>query len=256
MMAVLSMVRPGWRDERIWELAPAGPASLKLERECERYVGSHFWPDVPPGTVVKGYRCEDVERPTFDDGSFDVIVSSDVFEHIIDVDVGHSQIARVLADGGVHVWTVPQYRDLEITRPRVRRTAGGLEHLEPAEYHGDPVCADGVLVTFDWGRDLPDRVEAASGLWTSGIRIESHVHGLLGEFLEVFVSHRGARDSGVHHGQSLGEPSGVNLEHAKTERYGPRVRFPSLPPWRRWWGADRLRAIRATIRRWRGRRQR
>ena len=194
LISVLSIVRPDWRGARLWELAPAGPASQKLRTECSNYVGSHYWPDVSPGTLVDGVRCEDLERPTFGDASVDIVVSSDVFEHIIDVDAALAQVARVLDEGGIHVWTTPQYRDLESSKSRVRRSTAGLENLVPPEYHGDPVNADGALVTFDWGRDLPGRVESASGLWTTVFRLESRTHGLLGEFLEVFVSHRGACD--------------------------------------------------------------
>ena len=53
------------------------------------------------------------------------------------------------------------------------------------------MCEDGAVVTFDWGQDLPARVEAASGMSTAVIRLESRAHGVIGEFHEVFVSHRG-----------------------------------------------------------------
>jgi SAM-dependent methyltransferase len=251
------MVRPDWRRERIWEVAPAGPASRKLRRECERYVGSHYRPGVAQGRVIKGYRREDLERPSFDAGSFDVIVSSDVLEHIVDVDTAHAQIARVLADGGIHVWTAPQHRDLEMSRPRVRRSPAGLEHLEPAEYHGDPVSTGGALVTFDWGRDLPERVASASGMWTTVFRIESREHGLLGEFPEVFVSHRGSPDSGVHRALRLEREPGIcGLKPANTGAPSRRRRLRALSSYRSWWVTDRARDLRATIRRRLGRRHR
>ena len=72
--------------------------------------------------------------------------------------------------------------------------------LEPVEVHGDPVCADGAIVTFDWGQDLPARVEAASGMSTAVFRVESRQLGLLGEFRDVFVSHHGP-------GNPIGEAS-------------------------------------------------
>ena len=40
----------------------------------------------PAGAIVDGIRNEDLERPSLADGSMDVIVSSDVFEHVIDID--------------------------------------------------------------------------------------------------------------------------------------------------------------------------
>lgn len=191
LVSVLSVVKPDWRRLRIWELAPAGPASDKLRMECDQYISSQFWPDVVPGTLIDGVRCEDIERPTLADASVDVIISSDVFEHIVDVDAALAQVARVLGPEGVHVWTTPQYRDRDISAPRVRRSDSSLEYLVPPEYHSDPVNPDGALVTYDWGQDLPDRVASVAGMWTTIFRLESQVHGLLGEFLEVFVSHRG-----------------------------------------------------------------
>lgn len=236
LLAVLSIVSPQWRDARMWEVAPGGASSQKLQAECRQYVPSHYWPDVATGTNVDGVRCEDLERPTFDDASFDIVVSSDVFEHIIDVDTAHAQIARVLDDGGIHVWTAPQYRDLESSRPRVLRTPAGLEHLVPAEYHGDPVNADGVLVTYDWGRDLPDRVESASSMWTTVFRLESRSHGLLGEFLEVFVSHKGV-------------PAGLaaNARRAVGTRIDSGVQ-PAPTSWKYGAVSRPLRALRRTFR--------
>ncbi len=172
-MLVLSMVKPDWRQARVWDVAPTGPASDKLRRECPAYLGSHYRPDIDPGAIVEGMRNEDSERPSLLDGSIDVIVSSDVFEHVVDVETALAQVARVLAAGGIHVWTVPRQPTLPKSTARVRRGATGLEYLAPAEYHLDPVCADGVLVTYDWGQDLPARVEDAARMSTLVFNVES-----------------------------------------------------------------------------------
>jgi SAM-dependent methyltransferase len=185
---VLSLVRPDWSRQRIWEIAPAGPASRRLATTCQAYTGTQYWPDVPPGDHRDGVRCEDIESPTFEDASFDIIVACDVLEHIFDVDRAFASVARVLADDGLMLWTVPRQQDLEVSRPRARRHSDSIEHLLPAEYHGDPVNADGVLVSYDWGRDLVARVESASKLSTTVFEIESRSLGILGEFVEVFVS--------------------------------------------------------------------
>jgi hypothetical protein len=188
LMYVLSLVRPTWPLERIWELAPAGPASQRLAAACQNYTASQYWPDVPPGQSRDGIRCEDIESPTFADESFDVVVACDVLEHVFDIDRALTSVQRVLTDTGIFLWTVPQRHDLPTTTPRVRRGDRSVEYLLPPEYHGDPVNSDGILVTHDWGRDLPARVETASGMTTTVFRIESRPLGILGEFVEVFVS--------------------------------------------------------------------
>ncbi len=249
IMTVLSLVRPDWRRERIWELAPAGPASAKLQKECHEYLASQYWPDVPPGALVDGVRCEDLERPTLADNSMDVIVSSDVFEHIIDVEAAHAQIARVLDGGGIHVWTTPQYREMDASRPRVRRSSSGLEYLEPAQYHGDPVCASGALVTYDWGRDLPDRVMAASGMWTAVFRIESRTHGLSGEFLEVFVSHGGVPVGLAPEAHSALQTNIDDVQRARGELMARENELAVLRASRSWRLTAPLRSVAGTVRR-------
>lgn len=187
---VLDVVVPDWRDRRLWEIAPSGPASDRLRVECREYVGSHFWPDLAPGEERHGYVCQDVEATTFDDARFDIVVSQDVFEHVLDVRQGMREIARVLAPGGLHVFTLPQKRQLKQSRPRAERTSQGVRHLESEEYHGNPIDDSGSLVTFDWGLDLEVIIEENSGLHTTTARVESRHYGILGEYLEVFVSRK------------------------------------------------------------------
>ena len=63
-------------------------------------------------------------------------------------------------------------------------------------------------MTYDWGLDLPEHVETASAMSTTVFRLQSRDHGLLGEFLEVFVSRKGtvsvpvADQTGAWRGQS------------------------------------------------------
>ena len=57
----------------------------------------------------------------------DVIVSSDVFEHVIDIDTALAQIARVLTSDGLHIWTTPRISTLSTSKPRVRRGPSGLD---------------------------------------------------------------------------------------------------------------------------------
>jgi len=198
---VIDTVAPDWRRARVWEIAPSGPAADRLRTQCPNYVGSHFWPDLAPGEERHGYLCQDVEAATFDDESFDLIVSQDVFEHVLDVSQGMREIARVLTAGGLHVFTLPQHRHQGLSRPRAERTESGVVHLQPPEYHGNPIDDLGSLVSFDWGLDLENVIRDASGLATTTIRVESFEYGILGEFLEVFVSRKAlgsASDPGRH----------------------------------------------------------
>jgi hypothetical protein len=194
LSAVLDLVKPAWRSADLWEIAPFGAASQRLQQECRGYVGTHYWPDVPPGGERWGYVCQNVEAPTFEPASLDVVVSQDVFEHVLDWSAGMRSVARVLRPGGIHVWTTPRQRTLPCTQLRARLVNGQLEHIAPPEYHGNPV-ADGSLVTVDWGMDLETLVCEVSGLDTVSVRLESTAQGMLGSYSEVFVSRRGTAAS-------------------------------------------------------------
>ena len=128
---------------------------------------------------------------TFADESFDVFCTSDVFEHVIAPEEAFAEIARVLKPGGVHVFTMPWYPKLATTRIRARLEAdGGITHLEEPMYHGNPLSADGALVTRDWGRDFDDVIHRCSGMHTTIYLERDRAKGLDGEFLEVFVSRK------------------------------------------------------------------
>lgn len=179
---------PRWRDLDIHESSPGGPASEKLARECRHYTASHFFPTIPSGSYKDGIRCENLEKQTFPEGSFDLVLTSDVFEHVLDPASGFSEIARTLRPGGAHVFTVPWYWWKRTVVRAVREQDGSIVNLETPDYHGNPIDPNGALVVTEWGSDLCDFIYRSSGLTTTAILIKDRYLGLAGEFCEVFIS--------------------------------------------------------------------
>ncbi len=193
--AVIRMIQtlyPDWRKLRIHESSPGvGGASAKLARECEHYVSSHFVGSRPLGSLSpEGHRNEDLGNQTFEDSSFDIVVTQDVFEHLFEPDRAIAEIARTLCPGGAHIMTVPIVRKAS---PSVRRASmagtGIVHHLEP-EYHQNPDDPSGSLVTIDWGYDIADYLAQHSGLPTLLFAIEDKRTGICGEYLDVVVSRK------------------------------------------------------------------
>ena len=187
LMQVLDEVVPEWRRLRIHESSPDGASSQRLARDCEGYDASQYWPDVAPGARRDGVRCEDVTRLTFEDASLDLFITQDVFEHVLDAGRGFAEIARVLRPGGRHVFTVPWYW-WKPTLIRARVGDGGLEHLEPPDYHANPVDSSGSLVVTEWGWELPDLIYRESRMTTTVHAISDPRRGIVGAFREVMVS--------------------------------------------------------------------
>ena len=145
----------------VLELDPGSPLQPIL-RAARRYTRSFFRPDVEPGSRrVDGVVCEDITRLTFGEASLDLIVSSDVLEHVPDPAAAFRESARVLRPGGVHIFTVPPK---SVTRQRAALDQGGIKILvDPPEYHWDPLDPAGVLVYWEYGSDLA-RVFPTPGL--------------------------------------------------------------------------------------------
>ncbi len=127
--------------------------SPERQSAVEQWLGKHG----AAGPIV----FEDVTALRFPDASMDVIASFDVLEHVPDYQRALLEFARVLRPGGQLWLTVPFLDDCQDTLVRARIDARGeIEHVLPAEIHGDPV-SDGVLCYYHFGWDLLDAARAA-----------------------------------------------------------------------------------------------
>ena len=147
---------PDFRRLDVYEPGLIGPFREHL-RALPGYVSSYFWPDVELGDEREGVRCEDLRNLTFEEESFDLVISSDIFEHVRGPEEAFAGVFRVLRPHGWHVFTVPLAYPFEAeTRPRVDYSGPEDVHLLPPEYHGSPHDPAGSLVYTDFGMDLPD----------------------------------------------------------------------------------------------------
>ena len=159
--AVLRTLRPDLRGLRVLELSSRGPLVRWLRRSGARGTFTEYFDDVPPGAQRDGIRCEDVQHFTFADASFDLVTHTDVFEHVEDDAAGFRELRRVLAPGGLAVFSVP-LSDAP-TRERVRRGPDGqLQYLLAPEYHGDWLRGTGRVLSWrDYGGDIVARLHRA-----------------------------------------------------------------------------------------------
>jgi SAM-dependent methyltransferase len=190
VMRCLARYFPNWRELAIHESSPIGRGtSVKLRKECARYVASQYFPDVLAGSSRDGVRSENLERLTFPDESLDLHVTQDVMEHVFNPAAAFAEIARTLRPGGAHIFTTPL---LNKTRPSEvcarLQPDGTIVHLRPPEYHGNPIDSSGALVTIRWGFDICRHVHHASGLFTQIIEIDDLAHGIRAELMEVLIT--------------------------------------------------------------------
>lgn len=153
----------GLRDMDVVELDPCSPLG-RILKEARSYLRTYYSASDKIGSVRgDGAQCEDITRLSFVDKSVDLIVSSDVLEHVPDIVKASSEIFRVLRPGGVHLFTVPTR---PITQQRATIKNGVVEHLLTPDYHSDPLNPNGILAFWDFGLDAA-KVFASRGLEVS-----------------------------------------------------------------------------------------
>lgn len=145
----------------VYELSARGALVDFLRRSARSLATSEYFADTMPGASRDGVRCEDVQRLTFADASFDLVTHTEVLEHVPDDASAFREMHRVLRPGGRMIFTAPPM-SIPRTIERARLRDGVVEHRLPARSHHDPLRGgDPILVFREYGADVVDRVAAA-----------------------------------------------------------------------------------------------
>lgn len=143
------------------EFSARGPLVEHLRRHARSVAVSEYFDDVAPGELRSGVRCEDMQRLTYDDASFDVVTHTEVLEHVPDDRRALAELHRILRPGGVMAFTVPLHGGAH-TVERARLRGDAVEHLLEPVYHTDPQRSDtGILAFRDYGQDILERLREA-----------------------------------------------------------------------------------------------
>lgn len=144
----------------VCELSARGPLAEFLKRTAKSVALSEYFAGAEPGSYKNGVRCEDVQRLTYADASFDLVTHCDVLEHVPDDERAMSELKRVLRPGGRLLFTVPLHSGAH-TIERARLRDGVVEHIDAPVYHHDQLRPEGILAFRDYGLDILDRLRAA-----------------------------------------------------------------------------------------------
>jgi SAM-dependent methyltransferase len=177
MGVIIQQARLG-RDASVYELSSRGALCRYLRRAFSRLTVSELFDDVPTGAYKAGVQCQDVQRLTYASQSFDLVTSTEVFEHVPDDAAAFREVRRVLRAGGWLVFTVP----LDPAAPTVERAVvrdGAVVHLVATpEYHGDRLRGRGQVLAYrTYGLDVTDRLQAA-GFDASIVPVTDPAHAI------------------------------------------------------------------------------
>jgi len=189
-MHVIETKYPNWKELAIHESSPENRgASLKLSRNCKNYIASQYYNNAAKGEIIDTFRNENLEEQTFANDTFDIVITQDVMEHVLNPDKAFSEIARTLKPGGAHIFTVPLVNKHKPTQQWAKlNEEKEFEFIFEPEYHGNPIDPEGSPVTMHWGFDIINFIKEHSNLDTEIIHLDDLTLGIRAEFIEVLVS--------------------------------------------------------------------
>jgi hypothetical protein len=153
----------------------------RILRELPGYVHSQFLPDRRNGEVIAdGSVNVNLEAIPFPEANFDVILTSDVMEHVADDAQAHREIFRCLAPSGTYVFTVP-YDPCMVSHRRLTQITGKASRYFFLEkhIHGDPHSGSGIVAHRIYGRQLLDDLSKL-GFVVSFESVDRAAYGIFG----------------------------------------------------------------------------
>ena len=133
-----------------------------LKSVFSEIIGTEYFGDAQlPGTMRTIYglevRHELITRSSFANNSFDLIVHSDVLEHVYDFTGALADCFRILSPRGVLIFTTPFFLRLPDNLEKATRNSDGtITHHAAPEYHDDPLSSQGVLTFHHYSWPLVD----------------------------------------------------------------------------------------------------
>lgn len=158
-----------------------------------RITGSEYLsPDYKPGQMVNGIRHEDAIKLSFDDESFDMILSWEVLHRAPDLYKAICEAYRIMNDGGTFIFSTPFNSNTTQSHQRARLTAAGIELLDDVKYYnGNHPTDKQSPVFYDLGWDLLDIIKECGFKNVYLLCYYSATYGYLGDGLQsVFVAEK------------------------------------------------------------------
>jgi hypothetical protein len=171
---------------------PFSELSLQIRGKIPRAIATAYSPEKPDRFFPLMHL--DLHSIPFSDSSFDIVITSEVFEHLADYKTALNEVSRVLVSGGVHIFTCPFHWESDSTDHRAFITDGKIVNIKEPEYHGDPLRpSDGALVFQIPGWDIIEILRGAGFVDSCACYLSSAKAGIVGNHISgcfVFIAQK------------------------------------------------------------------
>lgn len=146
---LLALTKGREQEVRIYAAEGITPLAKEIARRYPNFVGSEYAPAREDQVRIAPIEHQDLAALTYDNESFDICITNEVFEHLPDLETSIMELHRVLVPGGLLICTFPfLHNRLEsVTKARLTES-GTIDYLMEPEYHGNPVDPDGGSLVF------------------------------------------------------------------------------------------------------------
>lgn len=142
----------------IYEPGIIGPLR-KYFKDFQNYKKSYYFEELELGVINDGVENQDLQKLTFDNEKFDLIITADIFEHIRKPYDAFKEIHRVLKKGGKHIFSIPvQFPMPKETVYRIDTSSDIDNYILPKKYH---IAGNGEksIVYNEFGKDMLKRLK-------------------------------------------------------------------------------------------------
>jgi SAM-dependent methyltransferase len=180
-------------DIKIYAPEAITPLAMTLRGRHRFFIGSEFYPAEDASHPLYPVPYQDLLNLSFASETFDVVITSDVLEHVSNMQQALCEMARVLKPGGLMLSTHP-FTWHESTLTRAILKDGEVALVESPEYHQNPAAPEqGSLVFAVPGWDIIEACKAAGFAQAEMLLIASTAWGIFGgspSFVNVLRAYR------------------------------------------------------------------
>ena len=120
-------------------------------RKVGQLTETIYQPKEPLGKTIGSFLNQDICRLTFRNSQFDLVIHSEILEHLHDYQQALSEVQRVLKPGGIQIYTVPiLFSRMTRRRSKLDETKRTINVLPPS-FHG---CEREFPVVWEFGSDF------------------------------------------------------------------------------------------------------